>query len=1076
MRTISWLMLCCCLLQPAAAQEAPDALAATGFAGGVIVHQGCGEGKGTVALAAAENAIVQGLDTSAESVAAARGHIRDKGLYGRVTAAVFDGKTLPFIDNTVNVLVADKPFDVSTDEMLRVLCPRGILRMRAGGQWKTTVKPVPGEIDEWTHYLHDPAGTMVARDELVAPPRRLQWLAGPKWLRNHEFMASMHAMVTTGGRVFYIIDEGLRAHVFLPPRWVLIARDAFNGTVLWRRQLDSWHAHNWPMKSGPGHLPRRLVAAGDKVYVTMGIDAPLTALDAATGETIRTYDQTKTTQEVIVDKGVLYLLTDPKFKPIAYRETIMSWGQAKTNANTKYGWSAKSPQRTVMAVEAETGKLLWKHAANVAPLTLTLDDGRAMFLNGTNVVALDRKTGRPAWTSDDLRLKITPATGYTPRMVVSDGVVVLCHSAGVRAMVAKTGEMLWAGKLQGTGHNCPNDMFVIEGLVWSAQTGKAQTPGTDFQALDLHTGEVKKAYTAKNLNVYFMHQRCYPGRATERYILTAGTGTEFHEIGSDICQIHHYIRGSCIYGIMPANGLLYKPPDSCACHYHSKLTHFCALAAGSPTRLAPKQVPDAGRLEKGPAFSSIPNPKSEIRNGNDWPTYRANNARGGFVEQQVPAELRQAWQAEIGGKLSAMTVAGGKVFVSAIDRHTLYALDAETGKTAWTYLAGGRVDSPPTIHAGSAVFGCADGWVYCLRAADGQLAWRYRAAPAADQLVSQEQLESVWPIHGSVLVRNGTAYCLAGRNMFFDGGLRLVRLDVASGKRLGENVMNEIDPTTGDNLQAKMPGKAMPPANADILTCDEKYVYLGAQKLSFDGKRPEIVIEAGKERQQGGEDRHLFCPTGMLDESWFHRTYWIYGKNAGEGHGEYTAPPSNTTIGRIMVFDEKRLYAFRAVNYANTMHPRVGHYLYAADKDQAAAAAPAAPAEPAKKKGKSKAPKAKSKRVTHWQLDSPGVLAHAMAMAGETVFMAGPPDVAVEEKMFGFLPGADDEINRQLVAQEAAWRGEQGALLWAVSAADGKKAAEYKLDALPVWDGLAAAGGKLLIALKNGKVVCFSGK
>ena len=40
----------------------------------------------------------------------------------------------------------------------------------------------------------------------------------------------------------------------------LIARDAFNGTVLWKQPIPSWHNHLWPLKSGPTQLARRLVA------------------------------------------------------------------------------------------------------------------------------------------------------------------------------------------------------------------------------------------------------------------------------------------------------------------------------------------------------------------------------------------------------------------------------------------------------------------------------------------------------------------------------------------------------------------------------------------------------------------------------------------------------------------------------------------------------------------------------------------------------------------------------------------------------------------------------------------------
>ncbi|MCK5270375.1 MAG: hypothetical protein KAJ46_06305, partial [Sedimentisphaerales bacterium] len=52
--------------------------------------------------------------------------------------------------------------------------------------------------------------------------------------------------------------------------------------------------------------------------------------------------------------------------------------------------------------------------------------------------------------------------------------------------------------------------------------------------------------------------------------------------------------------------------------------------------------------------------------------------------------------------------------------------------------------------------------------------------------------------------------------------------------------------------------------------------------------------------------------------------------------------------------------------------------------------------------------------------------------------------------------------------------GRKGALLWAVSASDGKKLNEYKLGALPVWDGMATAYGRLYLSLKNGRVQCFA--
>ena len=95
-----------------------------------------------------------------------------------------------------------------------------------------------------------------------------------------------------------------------------------------------------------------------------------------------------------------------------------------------------------------------------------------------------------------------------------------------------------------------------------------------------------------------------------------------------------------------------------------------------------------------------------------------------------------------------------------------------------------------------------------------------------------------------------------------------------------------------------------------------------------------------------------------------------------------------------------------------------------------------------------------------------------MLLGGKTLFVAGPPDV--------FAYGCEDIADPYHVAavealreQEAAWDGKRGGLLLAVSAADGEKLAEYKLDAPPEWDGMATARGRLYLALTDGKVVCI---
>jgi len=223
---------------------AREILDAAGVAGGLVVHVGCGDGTLTAALRADDRYLVHGLDAEAANVAKAREHIRELGLCGKVSVGRWTGGQLPYADNVVNLLVLrDRAREGMRKEIMRVVAPGGVVCARAGGAWKATVKPRPAEIDEWTHFLHGPDNNAVARDLVVGPPRHLQWVSGPKWARSHDHLATVSAVVSSGGRIFSILDEGPTAFVVLPARWWLVARDAFSGVLLWKRPIEPWEWH-----------------------------------------------------------------------------------------------------------------------------------------------------------------------------------------------------------------------------------------------------------------------------------------------------------------------------------------------------------------------------------------------------------------------------------------------------------------------------------------------------------------------------------------------------------------------------------------------------------------------------------------------------------------------------------------------------------------------------------------------------------------------------------------------------------------------------------------------------------------
>ena len=894
------------------ASEASDLLKTAGVTGGFIVHLGAGDGRLTAAFKASPSIQVHGLVRDPEQLRQARAFIREAGLYGDVSVAQLVGNDLPYVDNLVNLLVAESLDGVSMDEVRRVLVPNGVAFIKGSdGQWQKTVKPRPDTIDEWSHYLHDASGNAVAHDQEVAPPRHLQWVGSPRWSRHHDRMASMSALVSTNGRMFYIMDEGSRISIQLPPKWKLIARDAFNGTVLWKRDMANWQSHLWPLKSGPTQLSRRLVSNADTVFATLSFDAPVTALDPGTGEILRTYEGTDGAEEIINAGDLLFVVVRKGQAELADYAPANGRVGDQAAVSKEFFWNEEP--RVIMAYQAATGQLLWAKQSGLSPLTLSADGKHVYFHDGESVVALDQLSGQLVWASEPVTRRRQFTFNFGPRLVVYKDVVLYAGGDGKMISVdAGTGQELWTAQHPNSGYQSPQDLMVVNGLVWCAPTTSGKDTGI-YTGRDPRTGEVKKEF-APDVDTYWFHHRCYIAKATDNFLIPSRTGVEFVDYDAEHWDINHWVRGGCLYGVMPCNGLTYTPPHNCACYPEAKLYGFNALAPMAPTRPIPAEIPEAGHLEPGPAYQRLITSTDSALGSDDWPTFRHDANRSGTSIQSINAKVGIRWDAKPGGRLTSPVIAGGRVYVAQIDAHTLHALNQETGDPEWTFTAGARIDSPPTVEQGRVVFGCADGWVYCVHEADGQLVWRYRAAPLDRRTMAYEQLESLWPVHGSVLIQNDVVWAVSGRSNFLDGGLRLVRLDLRTGKKLSETIMDETNPETGNNLQEKIQILQMPVGLPDILSSDGQFVYMRSQKFDLEGNRLEIGPVSGDFAKQGGAQRgegvHLFAPMGFLDDTWFHRSYWVMGRNFAGGHGGYYQAGKYAPSGRIMVNGDGYVYGY----------------------------------------------------------------------------------------------------------------------------------------------------------------------
>jgi len=1072
-------------------QRAKQILDATDVKGGLIVHLGCGEGELTAALHANDRYLVHGLDTDPDVVAKARKHIQRLGLYGRVSVEILDGTDLPYADNLVNLLVAEDLGKVPMEECLRALAPNGVVYVKSGNKWNKIVKPRPDAIDEWTHHLHDAGGNAVANDLIVGPPQHLQWTAGPLWARSHGWTPSVSAMVSAGGRLFYISDETLTcADGTVPSKWFVVARDAFSGVLLWKCPIPQWGSEEFSgtPDSGegvasvgrftmPSNIGKRLVAVDDTVYVTLGAAAPVTALDAATGDEKRVYPDTANADEILCDDGRLIVSINPSDTTLR----SSSLRSTRKPANTAIGKGEVppgAPGKHVCAVNAKTGRMLWKKGPfsgiragqtqdPFGRLELAAGDGKVFVLTTEAIECLDAESGRSIWRT------IRPAlpAGSVRRMgfsgmfeylltvmVYRNGVVLLAQPepnthhtyhtmpGTLYAFDANDGLQMWKHAYGGWGHCTPPDVFVVGDVVWThvnAKTEFGSVWGNGFkakdpsivnyriQALDLRTGEIRRELPTKEIFNVGHHHRCHRNKITERFLMSSRRGVEFVDLSTGQNYQNHWVRSGCLLGYLPCNGLLYVTPHPCECYINAKLTGFNALAPKRKSRIREIEAMKndvESRLEKGPAFGQIGHHQTAIGNPHEWPTYRHDAQRSGASESPVSTDLKVAWRTNIGTKPSGLVVASGKVFVAGSDTHTVYVLNADNGKNIWCYTAGSRVDSPPTFHNGLAIFGSADGRVYCLRAADGALVWRFDAAPQQRLVTAFGQLESSWPVPGSVLVHEDKCWFAAGRSSYLDGGIRLYAIDPTTAKVLHSETIYNPDPETG-RMSPETSANLMSGLLNDIPATDGANVFIRQMKVS------SRLSGTGRVSSSGGRDgQHLYTTGGYLDPSWFNRTFWqvrqartsglmVLGKDVAYGVEVYDSRSRETGFSPGAMAYRLRCIPLKATTRGTRNKQAVG-------------------------RRRRQGPKPLWEQRVRIRIT-------AMVRTGDTIFVAGSPDVIDPKDPHG------------------AWEGRKGGILAAFAAGDGKRLAEYKMLAPPVWDGMAAAGGRLFISTSDGCVVCM---
>ena len=240
----------------------------------------------------------------------------------------------------------------------------------------------------------------------------------------------------------------------------------------------------------------------------------------------------------------------------------------------------------------------------------------------------------------------------------------------------------------------------------------------------------------------------------------------------------------------------------------------------------------------------------------DWPMFRGNAARTGFISEQAYPPFSQAWEFQVQGDvISSPVVYDGVVYFGARSG-SVYALDARTGGLIWDYSSDGWIDATPAVSSAGVFVPSMDGRLYALDRQNGTLLW---------------SAELGGPSVSSPLYLDGKVYAGVG---------------------MPRNSLKAFSAATGALLFEK---RAAPPGGQPVDSApstDGQKVFFGAN----DGRVYAVDANSGAQAWHNGPD----------DPG--------YRQWPGGNYGMTALAASSGTVYAVPGHDERKLYALSAAD------------------------------------------------------------------------------------------------------------------------------------------------------------------
>ena len=547
--------------------EAKAMLESSQIKAGYAVEFGAGSGDRALALARQSDLHIVAVEPDAKLAAEARKRIAAAGLYGsRITIHTGKLEATSFPKQFANLVIAPREAKSVSPavkkEMERLRRPYGgAICSMVDGKAKIELGAVPAGAGSWTHQNGSAANTLCSDDEVIKGKLSMFWF------RDVEFeVANRHGqgpapLVAQG----CMVVSGVNG---------LCCLDAYNGRKLWEYELKGFLSDYDGIHHdvGIGDTGGPYCLGGDSVYVKTG--AKCLRIELATGKLLRELTtpvaadaKNRNWGYLSMEGGVLFGSVDNDEHNVSARyeltslrtESVLLFAMDPDTGKLKWKYEPKgSIRHNSIAVAGDRVYLIDRPLIEADGTKTFSRTGRPMkkldyadVPNGT-LLALDAKTGKVLWKNEDNIWGTQVAVSAKHKVLLMNYKAVRHNFFEIPSEVGgrlagfdiETGKRLWDQDAKYQTRPLINDGTIYaQGGAWDLKSGSPQP--WEFNR-SYGCGQIS---ASKNMMLF--------RSGTLGYVdSTRDAGTENY--GG--------IRPGCWINAIPASGLVLVPDGSSKCH------------------------------------------------------------------------------------------------------------------------------------------------------------------------------------------------------------------------------------------------------------------------------------------------------------------------------------------------------------------------------------------------------------------------------------------------------------------------------------------------------------------------------